>query len=61
MNKKVYERMSVTPFTLNCETALLAGSLESANVLVQNVSVEDYSYGFTEGGSEIGFEVGFGE
>lgn len=62
MKKKKYESMSVSPLALDYETALLVESPATPKVSIQeNVTVEDYTIGFSNGSSEVGFEVGFGE
>ena len=53
--------MSVAPLYLDYESVLLTGSGASPKVSAQNITVEDFSYGFSDGGSDIGFEVNFGE
>lgn len=59
MKRKQYESMSVFP--LNYEAALLVASNEIPEVSVNNVTVEDYSYGFSDGSGDKGFEVRFDE
>lgn len=61
MKRKQYESMSVFPLTVNYEAALLVASNEIPKVSVNNVTVEDYSYGFSDGSGDKGFEVRFDE
>ena len=55
-----FEGLLLTPVMLPHEPALLAGSVVTAKVAAQKVTVEDYDFGFAdESGKDAGFDVGF--
>ena len=58
---KNYEHPSITPVSVESEGCIMAGSVTDYAVRVNNVKVEDYSYGFSSDGgiTDTGFTVSF--
>lgn len=49
--------MSITPLGFSCGSELMVGSLTTKQVAIQQVTVEDYQFGFDDEGADEGWDI----